>query len=70
MKFVLTIIMCSFYEGVCLEPHTFPKGYDTMYDCLMDGYEKSSKKTEELGRKEVNKYGVFMKFDCKLATQT
>ena len=44
MKFVMTIIMCSYYQGVCLTPHTFSNSYDTMYDCLLDGYKKSHEK--------------------------
>ncbi len=70
MKFVMTIIMCSYYQGVCLTPHTFSNSYDTMYDCLLDGYKKSHEKIEEIGRKEVNSHGIYLKFDCKLATQT
>ena len=70
MKFIMTIVMCSYYQGVCLTPYTFPQTYDSMYDCLLDGYKKSHDKIEELGRKEINAHGVYIKFDCKVATQT
>ena len=70
MKFILTIVMCSYYQGVCLTPYTFPKNYDSMYDCLLDGYTKSHDKIEELGRKEINAHGVYIKFDCRPATNT
>ena len=56
--------MCSLWEGTCMEPHTFTKGYDSTYECLLDGYKKSIEKTEEIGRQEVNKYGIYMKFYC------
>ena len=62
--------MCSYYQGVCLSPHTFPKGYDSMYDCLLDGYKKSHEKIEEIGRKEINKHGIYLKFDCRFATES
>jgi len=64
MKFILVIIMCSGYQGICLDPHTFPKKYDDVYSCLMEGYQESIDKTKELGRKEVNKHKIFIKFDC------
>ena len=48
MKFIMTIVMCSYYQGVCLTPYTFPQTYDSMYDCLLDGYQKSLDKTKEI----------------------
>lgn len=64
MKYVLVVILCSGYQGMCLDPFAFPNKYDDVYSCLMDGYQKSIEKTEELGRKQVNKYKIFIKFDC------
>jgi len=64
MKFVLVIIMCSGYQGLCMDPHKFPDQYDDVYSCLIDGYQKSIEKTEEIGRKEINKHKIFFKFDC------
>ena len=64
MKFVLVIIMCSGYQVMCMEPFKFTDGYDDVYTCLMDGYQKSIDKTEEIGRKEINKHKIFFKFDC------
>ena len=48
MKYVLVIILCSGYQGMCLDPFAFPEKYDDVYSCLMDGYQKSIEKTEEL----------------------
>lgn len=64
MKIMLTVVLCSMWQNTCLEPHTFPEGYDSTYDCLMAGYEKAIEKTEEIGRKEINKHGIFVKFVC------
>ena len=59
MKFLLTIYLCSFYNGVCLTPHTFyNEPHDDMYSCLLSGYEKSINKTKEIGRVEINKHGI------------
>jgi len=65
MKFILTIYLCSFYNGTCLTPHTFwNEPYDDIYSCLLRGYEKSITKTKEIGREEINKYGIYLRFSC------
>lgn len=38
--------------------------FRTQYDCLHFGYEESQRKLEEIGREEVNKYGMYIKFYC------
>jgi len=66
MKFILTVIMCSIIEGqtTCIPPHTFETEYNDVYDCMIDGYNKANDKTIELGREQVNKYKIFIKFGC------
>ena len=65
MKFFLTIYLCSFYNGVCLTPHTFyNEPHDDMYSCLLSGYEKSIKKTKKIGRVKKNKHVSFTRFSC------
>ena len=65
MKIALTIIMCSTLANTCIEPHTFEKIYQDNYDCLMDGYNKSTEKLKEIGKKKINEYGIYFKFGCK-----
>ena len=48
------------YKNVSLQKETFR----TQYDCLHFGYEESQKKLEEIGREEVNKYGMYIRFTC------
>ena len=64
MKILLTLIMCSSVEASCMPPYQWPATFNNTYDCLQFGYKESQKKIESLGRKEVNKYGVFIKFIC------
>ena len=64
MKFVLSLLICSQVAGTCLEPHTWPDTFRSQYDCLMFGYEESFKKMKEIGREEVNKHGIYIKFYC------
>ena len=64
MKIMLTIVMCSTLANTCLEPYTYPKVYNTYYDCLLDGYQMSLDKTKEIGKSETNKYQIYSKFGC------
>jgi len=52
MKILLTLIMCSYIQGSCLQPYEWPVQYDSMYDCMIAGYEESQRKMEEIGRVE------------------
>ena len=64
MKIMLTIVMCSTLANTWLEPYTYPKVYNTYYDCLLDGYQMSLDKTKEIGKSETNKYQIYSKFGC------
>tara|TARA_R100001224_G_C3915609_1_gene113471 strand:- start:252 stop:470 length:219 start_codon:yes stop_codon:yes gene_type:complete len=64
MKIVLILYMCSYVGTVCLPGHQWPDTFDDMYDCLQLGYEESSKKLKELGRKDVNEHEIFVRFAC------
>ena len=65
MKIMLTLIICSSIAGDCIEPYQWPETFRTNYDCLMFGYEESISKLKEVGREDVNKYGMFIKFYCE-----
>jgi hypothetical protein len=64
MKFVLSLIICSSVAGDCMPPYEWPETFRTQYDCLMFGYEESINKMKEVGKVDVNKYGMFIKFFC------
>ena len=64
MKFLLSLIICSQVAGECLPPYKWPTTFNTQYDCLMFGYKESIVKMEEIGRTDVNKYNMFIKFYC------
>jgi len=64
MKFVLSLIICSSVAGDCMPPYEWPETFRTQYDCLMFGYEESINKMKEVGKVDVNKYGMFLKFFC------
>ena len=64
MKILLSLIICSQVAGTCMPPFQWPDTFKTQYDCLMFGYEESIRKMKEIGREEVNKYNVFIRFTC------
>ncbi len=64
MKFILSILICSSVAGQCVNPYQWPGTFESQYDCLMFGYKESIVKMEELGKTDVNKYGMYIKFYC------
>ena len=66
MEYVLTIILCAVVEGKtsCMPPHKFDDKYEDGYTCMLDGYTKSYDKILELGREDVNKFNIYIKFGC------
>ena len=67
MKIVLILVMCSFSTGECIDPHTVDKNFPDMYECMLEGYEMALDKTLEIGRYDINRHGIYIKFGCKEA---
>ena len=70
MKIILTLFMCSISAGECLPPYEWPERFRDSYDCMQFGYKESHRKMEEIGRLEVNKHGVYIRFVCTPVTET
>tara|TARA_R100000700_G_scaffold14602_1_gene20577 strand:+ start:179 stop:391 length:213 start_codon:yes stop_codon:yes gene_type:complete len=64
MKILLSLIICSSVAGECMPPYPWPDSFATKYDCLYFGYEESIRKLEEIGREDVNKHGMYIRFTC------
>ncbi len=64
MKIALAIIMCSYAYGECMDPYVFPQRYESHYECMIDGYQKSLDKMKELGKITTNRDQLFFKFAC------
>ncbi len=64
MKILLSLIICSQVAGTCMPPYPWPETFDTTYDCMTFGYEESLKKMKEIGRTEVNKHDIYIRFTC------
>ena len=44
--------------------YRWPEHFNSTYDCMMFGYEESINKMQEIGRAEVNKHGIYVRFVC------
>jgi len=64
IKITLSLIICSQVAGTCLDPYPWPTTFDSQYDCLMFGYEESMNKMREIGKEDINKYNMFLRFTC------
>ena len=64
MKVALVLFLCSYVADSCLEPYYFPTHFDDEYTCLMEGYNQSILKMEEIGREEINQHSMYIKFVC------
>ena len=64
MKIFLSLILCSYVGDACMEPYVWPESYNSTFDCMIAGYEEALNKMKEIGREEVNKYQMYIKFTC------
>ena len=66
MEFVLTMIICAVVNGKasCMPPMVFDETYIDGYNCMLDGYKKSHDKIIEIGKEDVNKFNIYIKFGC------
>ena len=64
MKILLSLIICSQVAGTCMPPYQWPDTFKTQYDCMVFGYKESLNKMEQIGRTEVNRYNMYIRFTC------
>ena len=65
MNIVLVMVLCSSAHNSCMPPITYATLYEDSYSCMIDGYQKSINQTVKLGKEEVNKLGLYIKFGCQ-----
>tara|TARA_R100000005_G_C4820952_1_gene102319 strand:+ start:294 stop:473 length:180 start_codon:yes stop_codon:yes gene_type:complete len=57
-------------KNACLDPLILPTSYPDLYSCQIDGYKKTFEKIEEIGSDDVNKFGIYAKFSCRIVSTT
>ena len=63
-KWVLVLVICSLESNSCMPPFKHPILFDDGYDCMVYGYEESLSKIQEMGRENINKNKIYIKFGC------
>ncbi len=58
------MVICSAVAGQCMPPFNIDKVYKDEYDCMVDGYQIALEKTVEIGREDINKNRIYIKFGC------
>ena len=67
MKFALIIWVCSFIPGnACMKPITYPRVFDSWYECSRTAHVESVKIITKLGYAYVNKHQVGTKYSCRM----
>ena len=65
MNFTLFMLICSLAAGECMPPNPMPDKYNSIYDCLNAGYAESLRKSKEIGKEEINKHKIYIRFICE-----
>ena len=47
-----------------MPPYKWPELFKDEYDCMLFGYQEAQNKITEMGRSDVNKYKMWIKFTC------
>ena len=63
-KWILVMVICSFESNTCISPIEYPTQFNDAYDCMMTGYQESINKTIKIGREDINKHNIYIKFSC------
>ena len=64
MKIMLVMFICSGVAQNCIPPITSPELFKDEYSCMMAGYTTAASMTQDMGREEVNKHKIYIKFEC------
>jgi|TARA_B100000902_G_C26752925_1_gene641829 hypothetical protein len=70
MNFILTLILCSGIDGMCIPMYEEKKPFKDFYDCILSGSFKSIIELENIGRETVNDNKLYIKFGCNEVTKS
>ena len=67
IKFVLILHLCTFIntEPSCFQNQIIGLEFNDNFSCMLDGYKRSSRTLENIGREDVNTKKLAIKFQCK-----
>ena len=62
--------ICSALYNTCPASIVVPEIYNDYNTCITAGYQSALDKTKEVGKEDINKYMIFIKFICQQDTRT
>ena len=67
IKYVLILHLCSFINvtPTCFQQQVVGVEYNDNFSCMLDGYKRSGRTLENIGREDVNQKKLAVKFQCK-----
>ena len=48
-----------------MPPYKTPTIYNNLYECMEAGYKESLNKLQKIGKEEVNKHEIYIRFICQ-----
>ena len=60
------MVFCSSVYQQCQPAYTMTESYNNWYECMVAGYDEAKRKTIQVGKEQVNKDGIYIKFYCTL----
>ena len=64
-KWAIILLVCSLEAKTCMPPIQLPSQFNDSYDCMVRGYNESLRTIQEIGRENVNRDGIYIKFVCE-----
>ena len=58
------MIFCTALYEQCQKLDPMSESYNNFYSCMVAGYEEAKRKTLEVGKEQVNKDYIYIKFYC------
>ena len=70
MKLMLVMHLCSALFNTCPTSNIMPATYNDYNTCITTRYVESLNRIKAMGKEDVNKYMIFIKFICTKDTRT
>ena len=58
------IILVLLFDGTLIQERYELAREMSVYDCLLKGYDEADKKIKEIGREDINKHQIYIRFTC------
>ena len=70
MKFILTLYVCSFFDGTCTLGFQYPTKFDTWKECVYAAHIESTKLIQSMDQDLVDNKLLATKYACTQISET